>query len=177
MKTSANRFLSKGISFPELGITEPKVHEGVIISGDQFIGRLTHHQEILEKTKEVLPKGFHAVEMEGAAVAQVCTELQVPFTVLRTISDKANDAANVDFLIFMDLVARHYSLGILKEYFHGIRKDELNQNIKSAAIEYVHLKDAIKHSNSANCIVYEYPMENAELNIGVAELTNRYYRN
>lgn len=41
-------------------------------------------------------------------------------------------------------------------------------------MEYINHKTAIKHTISANCIAYEYPMENSELNIGVAEITHRY---
>lgn len=41
-------------------------------------------------------------------------------------------------------------------------------------MEHVRLQDAIKHSNDPNCTVYEYPMKNSELNIGVAEITTRY---
>jgi adenosylhomocysteine nucleosidase len=117
MRDSASEFLSKGISFPDLNIFDPKVYEGVIVSGDQFINSKAEHQAISDKAKEVLPNGFHAVEMEGAAVAQVCTELQTPFIILRTISDKADESASIDFSIFMDQVARHYSLGVLEEYF------------------------------------------------------------
>jgi len=41
-------------------------------------------------------------------------------------------------------------------------------------MEYVKYEDAIKHANSPNCIVYEYPMNNREINIGVAHIINRY---
>jgi len=41
-------------------------------------------------------------------------------------------------------------------------------------MEYVSYESVVKHANSPNCIVYEYPMQNSEMNIGVAEITNRY---
>jgi len=41
-------------------------------------------------------------------------------------------------------------------------------------MEHVKKQDAVKHMNSSNCTVYEYPMENADMNIGVAEITHRY---
>jgi adenosylhomocysteine nucleosidase len=119
MKVAADRFFQQGISFPDLGITAPKVHIGVIASGDQFISNITHHHELVDKTKELLPNGFQAIEMEGAAVAQVCNELRVPFVVMRSISDKANQEAAVDFLTFMDQVAGKYSFGVLKEYIQS----------------------------------------------------------
>lgn len=54
--------------------------------------------------------------MEGAAVAQVCQEHQVPYVVIRTISDKADHSAPVDFQAFVAEVASHYSSGIVGEY-------------------------------------------------------------
>jgi adenosylhomocysteine nucleosidase len=123
MKESARRFLQTGIRFPHLGVTNPQVHEGIIVSGDRFIGSSGGLEHVVEQTKEILPSGFHAIEMEGAAVAQVCLELNVPFVVLRAISDKANEKASVDFLTFIEEVATAYSLGILKEYFRSLQKE------------------------------------------------------
>ena len=60
--------------------------------------------------------GLLAVEMEGAAVAQVCFELGVPFAVIRTISDNANEAAATDFLQFVKSVASHYAFHIIKRF-------------------------------------------------------------
>jgi len=119
MRAAAERFFAKGVSFPELGIHNPRIHEGSIVSGDQFIATQAQHQAIVESTKKLLPHGFHAIEMEGAAVAQVCTELKVPFVVIRAISDKANDQATVDFPLFIEKVGSRYSYGIVREYFHG----------------------------------------------------------
>jgi adenosylhomocysteine nucleosidase len=55
--------------------------------------------------------------MEGAAVAQVCFEYEVPFSIIRVISDKANDNATIDFPKFANSIASKYALGILKNYF------------------------------------------------------------
>ncbi len=41
-------------------------------------------------------------------------------------------------------------------------------------MEHVKKQDAIKYTNSSGCAVYEYPMKNAEMNIGVAEIARRY---
>ncbi len=54
--------------------------------------------------------------MEGAAVAQVCHEYGVPFAVMRTLSDAADDDAHVDFPRFLREVASHYSHGILRRF-------------------------------------------------------------
>ena len=54
-----------------------------------------------------------AVEMEGAAFAQVCHDLHVPLAVLRTVSDRADDSAHVDFPRFLKEVASQYSSAVL----------------------------------------------------------------
>jgi adenosylhomocysteine nucleosidase len=83
---------------------------GLIASGDEFVAGL----ERLEKLRAALP-GLLAVEMEGAAVAQVCHEYKVPFLVIRTISDNADQTAAVDFVTFLNETASRYSHGILRE--------------------------------------------------------------
>ncbi len=125
MLGAANRFLEKNKLSLELQITKPTVYEGIIVSGDQFINSDIQHHEILDKTKEILSADFHAIEMEGAAVAQVCHEMNTPFIVMRAISDKADQKAGSDFSVFIDEIARHYSLGVLKEYFREKESDLL----------------------------------------------------
>ena len=93
-------------------IHTPKMIYGNIASGDQFISNL----EKIKKLNELLPTAS-CVEMEGAAIAQVCYEYSVPFSIIRIISDKANDNANIDFVKFSDSIASNYALGILKNYF------------------------------------------------------------
>ena len=88
-----------------------RVHRGLIASGDQFIGRL----EQIVALKTALPD-LLAVEMEGAAVAQVCFELGIPFAVIRTISDNANDDAAVDFLHFIQTVASRYAHEVIENF-------------------------------------------------------------
>lgn len=41
-------------------------------------------------------------------------------------------------------------------------------------MEHIKKQDAVKHENSPNCTVYEYPTKNSEINIGVAEISDRY---
>ena len=83
---------------------------GTIASGDQFIA----HPDKIEELRVAIPD-LLCVEMEGAAVAQVCHEYGVPYLVIRTISDKADHSAPMDFLMFIQEIARHYSYGILKQ--------------------------------------------------------------
>lgn len=93
-------------------ITKPKVVFGDIASGDQFISSLKK----IKKLNKLIPTAT-CVEMEGASVAQVCFEYSMPFSIIRIISDKANDKANIDFSKFSNSIASNYALGILKNYF------------------------------------------------------------
>jgi len=88
-----------------LGLKAPRVHQGLIISGDEFVSTT----QASEALRGALPQAL-AVEMEGAAVAQVCHDFKVPFAVVRTISDRADDSAHVDFQRFVAEVACRYSL-------------------------------------------------------------------
>jgi len=92
-------------------ITNPKMIYGDIATGDQFISERNKVKEINEQLPTVT-----CVEMEGAAVAQVCYEYDIPFSIIRIISDKANDNATIDFPKFAKSVASNYALGILKNY-------------------------------------------------------------
>ena len=89
----------------------PRVHRGLIASGDQFISSAQH----INALNAALP-GLLAVEMEGAAVAQVCFELGVPFAVIRTISDNANEDAAHDFMRFVQTVAAKYAFHIVTRF-------------------------------------------------------------
>jgi adenosylhomocysteine nucleosidase len=90
-------------------LDRPRVHRGLIASGDEFISCRTRLNDLKGELKEML-----AVEMEGAAVAQVCSEFGIPFAVIRTISDSANEDAPVDFTKFVSRVASRYAFGIVK---------------------------------------------------------------
>ena len=77
----------------ELGKT---VQEGIIATGDQFV-----HDS---KVKDAIVKNFNAdaLEMEGGSVAVVCDALNVPFFILRAISDTADTDASFSFDEFME---------------------------------------------------------------------------
>jgi len=85
---------------------EPRVYTGLIASGDQFIASAAHAAEL----RQALPEPL-CVEMEGAAVAQVAYEHGLPFLVLRTISDKADHSAPIDFPPFIAQVASPIACG------------------------------------------------------------------
>lgn len=96
-------------------LAQPSVHHGLIASGDQFVSDRAH----LEHLNSSL-SGLLAVEMEGAAVAQVCFELGVPFAVIRTISDNANEDAATDFMRFVKTVAARYAFHIVRRFCRNI---------------------------------------------------------
>lgn len=93
----------------KFGLHQPAVHRGLIASGDEFIDCRMRLSELKLELPALL-----AVEMEGAAVAQVCFEFGVPFAVIRTISDGANENSSIDFMHFVDRVAARYAFGIVK---------------------------------------------------------------
>ncbi len=105
--------------FRHFNILKPKVYTEDIASGDQFISSKLQ----IEHFKEHLPK-VACVEMEGASVAQVCYEYEVPFSIIRTISDNANNNSHIDFPKFAKQIASNYALGILKKYFELISETE-----------------------------------------------------
>ena len=92
-------------------LDQPKVHRGLIASGDQFVSSRIQ----IESLNSSHP-GLLAVEMEGAAVAQVCFELGIPFAVMRTISDNANEGAAIDFMRFVKSVAARYAFHIVRRF-------------------------------------------------------------
>lgn len=84
--------LAKGCC--EQAVPEVGVHVGRVVSGDQFISDKTK--------KEWLVNTFHGfcTEMEGAAIAQAAYLNKIPFLIVRAISDKADDSANMDYQEF-----------------------------------------------------------------------------
>ncbi|WP_085316981.1 5'-methylthioadenosine/adenosylhomocysteine nucleosidase [Derxia lacustris] len=88
----------------EFGVSAPRVHAGLIASGDQFIADAGKAAQLCAD----LP-GLLAVEMEGAAVAQVCADHGMPLAVMRTVSDRADAHAAFDFGRFVERVASRYS--------------------------------------------------------------------
>lgn len=97
------------------------VHAGLIASGDRFVSGAA---ESLALQSALQTGGFVplAVEMEGAAVAQVCFDYGIPFAAVRTISDRADDLAHVDFPRFVTEVASVYALSILKQLLELLPK-------------------------------------------------------
>ena len=88
---------------PEIG-----VFTGRVVSGDQFISD--------KEKKKWLTDTFagYCTEMEGAAIAQVCYFNHIPFLIVRSISDKADDSASMDYPTFEAQAIRH-SVNLMTE--------------------------------------------------------------
>lgn len=97
----------------------PLLHRGLVASGDQFVTSA----QVSRALRDPLVAAGHdvlAVEMEGAAVAQVCLDYGVPFAAVRTISDRADDDAHVDFPVFIQTVASRYADHIVRHLLESL---------------------------------------------------------
>jgi adenosylhomocysteine nucleosidase len=94
----------------QFGISTPNLHIGDIASGDQFFADNDRKTALHNAIPTIL-----CVEMEGAAVAQVCFEHKVPCTIIRTISDAADEQSHIDFPKFIEEVSSKYSVCIIKQ--------------------------------------------------------------
>jgi adenosylhomocysteine nucleosidase len=90
-----------------------RLHQGLVVSGDRFV---CGAQEVRQLRERLQGDGHWAlaVEMEGAAVAQVCTDHGLPYAAMRTISDRADDQAHRDFAQFIEQVASRYAQAIIE---------------------------------------------------------------
>lgn len=98
------------------GATQARVHRGLIVSGDRFVSERGENDALCARLPDAL-----AVEMEGAALAQVCHDFGVPFAVVRTVSDRADDDAHVDFNRFVAEVASRYTLALVQQWLRSLR--------------------------------------------------------
>lgn len=93
---------------------EKKVFFGRIISRDEFVAS----EEKVKKLNEIF--SADCVEMEGAAVAHVCEVLNIPFVVIRSISDKADNEAGMTFDEFVKIAAKNSKL-IVEEILNSMK--------------------------------------------------------
>jgi adenosylhomocysteine nucleosidase len=112
-----------GLQGVQHGGRAPTVHQGLVASGDRFVNGQEETGRIVEA---LLAHGHEAVavEMEGAAVAQVCHDYGVPFAAVRTISDRADDTAHVDFPVFVRDVASIYARRIMREFVRAYQDNQ-----------------------------------------------------
>lgn len=92
------------------GAASARLHRGLVASGDRFVSTSAESAAL----RAALPDAL-AVEMEGAAVAQVCADFGAPFAVVRTVSDRADDSAHVDFNRFLAEVASELTRSIVQQ--------------------------------------------------------------
>ena len=76
------------------------VTQGLIVSGDRFV----HSSEGVAEIRSHFPD-VKAVEMEAAAIAQTCHQLEVPFVIIRAVSDSADEKADISFEEFLKTAA------------------------------------------------------------------------
>ncbi|SES35337.1 5'-methylthioadenosine/adenosylhomocysteine nucleosidase [Salipaludibacillus aurantiacus] len=96
---------------------QQKVLKGKVVSGDQFIA----DKEKIRELRELF--NADCVEMEGAAVAQAACFNNIPYVVIRSISDKANGEANRSFQDFMKTAADN-SAKIVADMMKSIKNEE-----------------------------------------------------
>lgn len=82
---------------------------GLICSGDVFMS----DPKKVETVRNHFPQ-MKAVEMEAASVAQVCHQFNVPFVVIRALSDIAGKESNISFDEFLPIAAKHSTEIVLK---------------------------------------------------------------
>jgi adenosylhomocysteine nucleosidase len=103
----------------DLGSRNHKLVAGRILTGDQFIhgDRATTHAYLTEELEG------DAVDMESAAIAQVCTVNRTPFVSVRTLSDMADGSADVDYMKFLPLVVNN-SFHIVQHILQGVNASQ-----------------------------------------------------
>jgi adenosylhomocysteine/aminodeoxyfutalosine nucleosidase len=93
--------------------------EAVIATGDQFIAN--------NEKKEWIKQTFNAdaIEMEGASVAVVCDALNIPFLIIRSISDAANMDAGFDFDTFLQSSAKESAKFLIQIIDELVKNDKI----------------------------------------------------
>lgn len=86
-----------------------KYEKGLIGSGDVFVGDNVLSKHILKKFPKLI-----AVEMEAAAIAQVCYQYDVPFVIIRALSDIAGIQSSISFDLFLEKASKN-AASIIKE--------------------------------------------------------------
>ncbi|MDR1585248.1 MAG: 5'-methylthioadenosine/adenosylhomocysteine nucleosidase [Prevotellaceae bacterium] len=115
MSLAIHNFLKNNKEFRKVlagyGINNLKMIAGDIASGDLFISKKEMKDALIRNLPSVV-----CAEMEGAAVAQVCDDYNIPLIVVRVISDDADENAHNSAIGFIQKHAGDYSLFILEEY-------------------------------------------------------------
>ena len=89
-------------------IKDTNVIIGTIATGDVFCNKVSLKEEVVKEF------GADCIEMEGAAIAQVCTLCNTPFLAIRSISDKPNGHNEIDFNTYLNMSVKRYQTLIKK---------------------------------------------------------------
>ena len=115
----AARRAARGAAFGAIGLRQgdrpARIVVGTVVTGDVFVASKEKGAELANDL------GASAVEMEGAAVAQVCYQRQVGCLVIRSISDKADSSAVMDKQLFYTRAAQN-SAGLVTEMVRGLTR-------------------------------------------------------
>lgn len=110
----------------DTGERTPRIVKGTVVTGDVFVVSTAKRTDLRNRLTA------DAVEMEGAAVAQICYQHNIPYLAIRSISDKADEKVNEDLDKFTDIAAKN-SAGLTAEIV-GLLSDsqtiENNKNFK-----------------------------------------------
>ena len=90
---------------------------GRVASGDQFVAAKEVKEKIIANTQGL------CTEMEGAAIAQTAYRNKVPFVILRAISDKADDSAEMDYPTF-ERIAAHRCADVTRNLARQLKVSE-----------------------------------------------------
>ena len=117
---TATEKAAKGMTFGSVGLRvgqrPPKVVVGTVVTGDVFVAS---KEKSAELAKEL---GADAVEMEGAAVAQLCYQRDIGCLVIRSISDKADRSAVMDKQLFHTMAAKNSAGLVVKIVGEGLKR-------------------------------------------------------
>ena len=105
---------------------QASVHQGLIVSGDRFVSGACEVGALRQRLQQAGHAAL-AVEMEGAAVAQVCADHGLPYAAMRTVSDRADDSAHRDFAEFVTQVASRYAQAIVSRLLIGLGDPACNR--------------------------------------------------
>lgn len=94
-------------------ISDSKFYSGIILTGDQFI----NSKEKINSLKKEF--GGLACEMEAGSIAQTCFLAKVPFGIIRTISDSADNSSHVDFYSFLKKSSKN-AAKLLKKFIKSL---------------------------------------------------------
>ena len=100
-KFPADEMLRKAAYEAAQTVHKDHVHIGTVASGDQFVSQKVLKEKIIADTNAL------CTEMEGAAIAHAAWRNGKPFVVIRAISDKADDSAQMDYPTFEAAAAKH----------------------------------------------------------------------